>query len=70
MNGKIQQWLTPALLGAGVALLVYIATEQRALGDKVESALQQLTKHRTVLIREHPLFFQGMPREARGAELP
>ena len=49
MNDKLQAWLTPALLGAGLMVLLYIAGQQDALGAKVERALLQLQEHQTVL---------------------
>ena len=49
-NGKaLQAWLTPALLGAGLMVLLYIAGQQNALSEKVELVLQRLEGHEIAL---------------------
>ena len=48
-NGWKWQALTPALLGAGLMVLLYIAQQQNVLAEKVTTALLQLKVHQTVL---------------------
>lgn len=46
---KMQKWLTPALMGAGLMIMLYIATNQTVLAEKMERALIKLEMHDTVL---------------------
>jgi hypothetical protein len=49
-NGsKLQEWLTPALLAAGLTVLVFIWAEVRGVDDKLGTALIKLEKHETIL---------------------
>ena len=53
MNGngaKIQAWITPALLGAALILLMGIWSEVRETRASVNKAMITLGKHETVLI--------------------
>ena len=68
-NGRIQAWLTPAMMGAGLMVLIFIAGMQIKLGDRVTSALLQLREHQTVLIQQGlmaPRLMSPRRREAPG----
>ncbi len=48
-NGKIQSWLTPALMAASMVLLAIIWTEVRTTQATVQTAMERLAKHETAL---------------------
>lgn len=49
-TSRLQSWLTPALVGAGLILMGIVWTEVRATRADVQTALQKLVKHETVLV--------------------
>ena len=48
--GRLQSWLTPALVGAGLILMGLVWGEVRATRIDVQTALRTLAKHEIVLV--------------------